>query len=332
MTQQQATAIAGRFAGTRVLVVGDLMLDIHLWGKVGRVSPEAPVLIVDAQEETLAPGGAANAAAQIAALGGEVVVAGVIGQDADGERLRNELQRQGMHTEGILSTAHRPTTSKTRILAGNAKHAQHLLRVDRETRTPLAEKEVTQLIDRVREILPSCQALLFSDYDKGVLGKNTVELLGGMARAQGIPVTANPKPRSITYYRGVDVAQLNRSEAQEASKKHLPFGEMDEVAFHKAGVALRGALGVQNLLITRSEKGLTVFLEDETWHDVPAHPINVEDVAGAGDSTIAGLTLALAAGVSVTEAVVFGNATGAAVVQKVGVDTATQDEIIRLFV
>jgi rfaE bifunctional protein kinase chain/domain len=304
---------------------------VHVWGQVKRVSPEAPVLVVEATEETYAPGGAANAAAQLAGFGAQVIVAGVRGNDANGDILTKELARRGIGTAGIIALDNRPTTCKTRILAGNWKHAQHVVRVDKEDRSPLPEEAAKRLIRQALEILPSCNALLFSDYDKGVLSRKTVQTLTEAAQKLNIPVTANPKPTSIGFYKGVTVAQLNRSEAQEASKRHLPFLEMDDEKFHEAGKQLRTQLEVQNLLITRSEKGLTLFLESGEWLDIPAHPIKVEDVAGAGDSTIAGLTLALATGATLADAVTIGNASGAAVVQKVGVDTATCEEIAHLF-
>jgi rfaE bifunctional protein kinase chain/domain len=325
------SSILAKFSTQRVLVLGDLMLDVHVWGQVKRVSPEAPVLVVEATEETYAPGGAANAAAQLAGFGAQVIVAGVRGNDANGDILTKELARRGIGTAGIIALDNRPTTCKTRILAGNWKHAQHVVRVDKEDRSPLPEEAAKRLIRQALEILPSCNALLFSDYDKGVLSRKTVQTLTEAAQKLNIPVTANPKPTSIGFYKGVTVAQLNRSEAQEASKRHLPFLEMDDEKFHEAGKQLRTQLEVQNLLITRSEKGLTLFLESGEWLDIPAHPIKVEDVAGAGDSTIAGLTLALATGATLADAVTIGNASGAAVVQKVGVDTATCEEIAHLF-
>jgi rfaE bifunctional protein kinase chain/domain len=330
MNQTDVRSILSKFPQQRILVLGDLMLDAHVWGQVKRVSPEAPVLVVEASEETYAPGGAANAAAQIAAFGAEVIVAGVIGKDSNGEILTQELERYGIQTDGIITLENRPTTCKTRILAGNAKHAQHVVRVDKEDRSPLPDEATRRLIKQTLEILPSCHALLLSDYIKGVLGRKTVQALTEAAEKQGIPITANPKPTSIAFYKGVTVAQLNRVEAQEASKHHLPFLEMDDTRFHEAGRRLREQLGVRNLLITRSEKGLTLFLESEEWLDIAAHSINVEDVAGAGDSTIAGLTLALATGATLEEAVRIGNASGAAVVQKVGVDTASCEEIAYL--
>ena len=170
------------------------MLDAHIWGQVKRVSPEAPVLVVEASEETYAPGGAANAAAQIAAFGAEVIVAGVIGSDSNGVLLRHALEERGIQTDGIIVLQKRPTTCKTRILAGNAKHAQHVVRVDKEDRSPLPEDAAKRLLQKTLEILPSCQALLFSDYDKGVLSRKMVQALTEAAEKQGIPITANPSP------------------------------------------------------------------------------------------------------------------------------------------
>jgi len=229
-----------------------------------------------------------------------------------------------------VKSADRPTTRKTRIVAGTYQGTQQIVRVDREKRGHLPAGVSAELVRRAVADLVTCDALLFSDYDKGVLSKETVRALTAAARAKGIPVAANPKPASAAHYRDIDIAQLNRSEADQASRSHQ-FDSSDDATFHQAGIRLRGVLGLRNLLVTRGAQGLTVFRPDGGYQDWPAHRVEVFDGTGAGDSTIAGLTLALAAGASLEDAIEIGNAAGGAVVRKVGVVTATREEIAALF-
>ncbi|MBC7806898.1 MAG: hypothetical protein H7145_12195 [Akkermansiaceae bacterium] len=333
MTRHEAQAIIARFAARRILVVGDLMADEHIWGHVHRVSPEAPVLVVDVEEETFVPGGAANAANQLRAFGANVVLAGVVGADAAGQALTERLSELGLDTDAVVVSPDRPTTRKTRVVAGTQQGAQQVVRVDREKRSPLPPDIAAVLIEKVAVRIADCDALLFSDYTKGVLSEETVRTITESARARkpNIVITANPKPASVRFFRDADIAQLNRSEADEALRAHL-FESPDDAVFHEAGVRLREYLGLRNLLVTRSAQGLTVFTQNGAYTDIPPHRIEVFDGTGAGDSTIAGVTLALAAGATIVEAVEIGNASGGAVVRKVGVATATREEIATLFV
>ena len=326
LTKPQAESLLSRFAGKRVLVIGDLMADEYVWGHAGRISPEAPVLVLDAARETFVPGGAANTANQLITLGATVFVAGAVGKDAAGERLVDAMQTAGANVSAIVQTTDRPTTQKTRIVAG----AQQLVRIDREKRGPLPSGMANKLLAQASELLAHCDALLFSDYIKGVISRDLVQKLLPVARQHNVVVTANPKPASAKYYSGIDLAQFNRVEADETARTH-DFDSSDDKTFHSAGTKLRATLGLKNMIVTRSADGLTVFKEAGDWNDVPPHRVEVFDGTGAGDSTIAGTTLALASGASVLEAVAIGNAAGGAVVRKVGVVTATRDEIAALF-
>jgi rfaE bifunctional protein kinase chain/domain len=328
----EAEAILAEFEKKRVLVVGDLMADEFIRGHASRISPEAPVPVLDAIEEEFVPGGAANVAAQLLAFGAKVVVLGAVGDDATGDRLREHLGKMGADCSGIVSAYDRPTTRKTRIVAGT----QQLVRVDREKRHPLPEFTATRLIANTLQRLASCDAILFSDYDKGVLSRDTINQLVQAGKERGIILTANPKPVSARFYETIHVAQLNRSEADSAARLYAvpgedPFESSDSSAFHQAGVRLRTAMNVQNLLVTRSGEGLTVFHQDGGYTDVPPHRVDVYDGTGAGDSTIAGLTLALTTGASLLDSVAIGNASGGAVVRKLGVATATREEVAALF-
>ena len=331
MTREKAEEILAQFEGKRVLVIGDLMVDEYIRGNVSRVSPEAPVLVLEIAEESFVPGGAANVAAQLLTLGAEVFVAGVVGADATGERLKENLGTIGADVSAVIAAYDRPTTQKTRIVAGT----QQLVRVDREKRDPLPDFTATRLALAALQRLASCDALLFSDYDKGVLSRDIVRALIGAAEKGGKIVTANPKPASARFYEGIDVAQLNRSEADSAAKAYAlagndPFESKDAATFHEAGTPTPHRDQRQNLLVTRGGDGLTVFHEGDVYTDIPAHRVEVFDGTGAGDSTIAALTLSLTANASLRDAVEIGNAAGGAVVRKVGVVTATREEIISL--
>lgn len=325
MHRDRAESIIEGFPGKRILVVGDLMVDEYIWGNVTRVSPEAPVMVVEAESHTFVPGGAANVVHNLRVLGAEVVVAGVVGGDAVGERLLDELRLLGAETSAVIAAADRPTTQKTRIVAGS----QQVVRVDRERKAPLPPEAARELVARARDLLSVCDALLFSDYDKGVLARETVQALMTVARTRGVVVTANPKPPSAGYYRDADVVTLNKTEAEQASGAAISGASGD--TFHAIGARLRQDLGVRNLLITRGGQGVTIFDDTGAFTDIAAHLVEVFDVAGAGDSTISALTLALAAGASVADAVALGNAAGGAVVRKVGVATAAPEEIAALF-
>ena len=321
--------ILENFPGRRVLVIGDLMADEHIWGHVNRISPEAPVPIVEVERETFVPGGAANTAAQLVAFEAQVFVAGVVGDDAAGGKLREALHALGADIEAVVTATDRPTTRKTRVTAGSYQGAQQIVRVDREKRAPLTAETEDALVAACQVILErGCDALLFSDYLKGVLTETLVARLSAIARAQGIVVTANPKPASVAFYKDADLVQLNRKEADEASRSTL-FESLDDTLFHDAGARLREVLEVRNLLVTRGARGLTLF-ESERYVDVGAVPVEVFDGTGAGDSTIAGITMGLAAGGTVEQAVRLGNASGGAVVRHVGVVTATRPEVAAL--
>ncbi|MBB6052951.1 bifunctional heptose 7-phosphate kinase/heptose 1-phosphate adenyltransferase [Armatimonas rosea] len=329
MMRDELLTILENFPGKRVLVVGDLMADEHIWGHVNRISPEAPVPIVEVERETFVPGGAANTAAQLVAFEATVFVAGVVGDDAAGGKLREALTTLGADVRAVVTATDRPTTRKTRVTAGSYQGAQQIVRVDREKRAPLTPETEAVLLAACEALLDQgCDALLFSDYLKGVLTETLVARLTAAARARGIVVTANPKPASVGFYKDADLIQLNRKEADEASRTTL-FESLDDTLFHEAGARLREALEVRNLLVTRGARGLTVF-EPERFVDVGAVPVEVFDGTGAGDSTIAGITMGLAAGGTIEQAVRLGNASGGAVVRHVGVVTARRDEVAAL--
>lgn len=312
--------IIERFGKIKVLVAGDLMVDEHVWGTTSRVSPEAPVLVVDAEGESeVLPGGAANVANNIRALGGSATVVGVIGADYYGEELWRRLSDAGVDTSGLIVDPLRLTTRKTRIWVS---HRQQVVRVDRETRARVDEATIEQVIGKIREKLEDYDVLVLSDYNKGVLTPPIAARVVSLAREMGKICTANPKPVNIRGFQGAKLVALNQSEAEAVAG--LKFGDEDKLK--TAGRSMLSDLRLDCLVVTRGSVGLTIFGSDFV-STVPAVPIEVYDVAGAGDTVISAISLALAAGASPVDAARIGNLAGGAAVRKVGVAAVTREEI-----
>lgn len=308
------------FAGKRVLVIGDLMLDEHVWGTVERISPEAPVMVVqvDSDPDCL-PGGAANVANNIRALGGEASVVGVVGDDEGGDILRRVLSGVGVDVSGVFTDDKRPTTRKTRIWAS---HRHQVVRIDRESKRKVSHAIVERMIDYIVRESAGVDAVLVSDYAKGVISKETVAAAVGSGKVS----VSNPKPRNISCFGGVGVITLNQSEASAASGI-----EIDELAdIERAGRKLVGMTRCSGLVVTRGAHGLSVFESSGAISHIPAIETEVYDVAGAGDTVVSALTMALACGLGLPDAGAIANCAGAAVVRKVGVATTTPAEIAAL--
>lgn len=322
MDTPRAQQILDGFADKRVLVVGDVMLDEYVWGKVSRISPEAPVMVVDADRETYVPGGAANVVNNLCALGAAASIVGIIGEDGAGARLVEKLREEGANTDGLVSSASRPTTRKTRIIA----HAQQVVRVDHERRDPVSGEAQAIILDYLKGAIADSDAVLLSDYQKGLLGRELVQAVVEQARAGGKIITGNLKPQGIGAHARLTVITLNLAEASQATGYMLEGAS--EATLRDAGRALLRKSGADHVLITRGAHGLTLYSADGSDVTVPAHPVEVYDVAGAGDTVISTLTLALAAGALPIEAVTLANCAGAVVVRKVGVATAAREEIL----
>jgi D-beta-D-heptose 7-phosphate kinase/D-beta-D-heptose 1-phosphate adenosyltransferase len=307
------------FADRRVLVIGDCMLDEYLWGQVTRISPEAPVQVVEQVRTTYAAGGASNVAVNIVAMGGAASIVAVVGADAMGERLGQELERQGVDHTTLLRDPRRPTTVKTRILA----HNQQVLRVDREERSPVPGEIAAQIVERVRAEIRCVDAVLLSDYSKGVLTEALVRDLLAIARSAAVPLFANPKPATIRYYQGLSLVSLNQSEAEAVTG--LCLSEM--MSLEAAGERLVRACQAEAAVITLGGRGLALFETGKPWRHLPVVPLEVYDPCGCGDSAIAAATLARAAGADWVEAATLANLAGNAKVRKLGVVPVTRKEI-----
>jgi D-beta-D-heptose 7-phosphate kinase/D-beta-D-heptose 1-phosphate adenosyltransferase len=314
------TSALSQFAEKRVLVIGDLMLDEHVWGAVERISPEAPVMVVKAEAGSdCLPGGAANVANNIRALGGEVAMVGVVGDDEGGGILRRVLSDAGVDVGGMLTDTGRPTTRKTRVWASR-RH--QVVRIDRESSDKVSHAIAGKMIDYIRSASKDADAVLLSDYAKGVISKDIV----AAALDTGKPTVSNIKPRSLTNTQNVDVITMNLTEASAASR--IDILDLDDLK--RAGRKLIDQTNNKGIVITRGAQGLSAFEKSGAITHIPAIETEVYDVAGAGDTVVSALTMALACGVELPVACMIANCAGAAVVRKVGVSTTTTDEIADL--
>jgi D-beta-D-heptose 7-phosphate kinase/D-beta-D-heptose 1-phosphate adenosyltransferase len=306
--------------GRRVLVLGDVMLDEFLWGRVARISPEAPVPVVEVTRESYLLGGAGNVAGNVRSLGGEAVVAGVVGRDAAGERLREALARAGIEDAVAVAPDSRPTTLKTRVIA----HHQQVVRADRERAEEISGELEKNLAARMEQALPRCRAVVLSDYLKGVLTSGIMKRLLAAARAAGIPVFVDPKVRHFARYRRVAVVTPNQAEAEEATGVRIRTPRDLEAA----GRRIVGRLECQAALITRGEHGMSLFPRSGRTLHIETAAREVFDVTGAGDTVVAALALAASAGASLPHAAMLANVAAGVVVGKLGTATASPQEIL----
>lgn len=317
---RRAAAILRSMHGRRVLVLGDVMLDEFVWGHVSRISPEAPVPVVRVTGQSFHLGGAGNVAANVRSLGGASALAGTVGRDTGGERVREALAAAGVESRLVETGAGRPTTVKTRIVA----HGQQVVRADREDATEVPARTETALVEAVRREIASCSALVISDYEKGVVTASLLRRVLPLAKRHRVPVLVDPKLRQFRLYRGVAVVTPNQVEAEQATGLRLR-GPGDIVA---AGRRILSLLGCRAVLVTRGEHGMSLFERGRPPLHVEAAAREVFDVTGAGDTVIATLALALAAGASLAEAAVLANCAAGVVVGKVGTAQASPDEVL----
>lgn len=319
MNQTRAHQILTGFAQQHIIVLGDLMLDEFIWGDVRRISPEAPVPVVEVKRESWHLGGAGNVVANLLALGAQATPIGLIGADAAGERLRQAFAACQANLTGLVTDAARPTTLKTRIIA----HGQQMLRADRENRAPINTATEDQLLAQFHALLPGAAAVIISDYDKGLLTPRLLQAVIASTRAQAKPVCLDPKIKNFLHYREVDVITPNQLEAERAAQLEI----VDENSLRAAAQKIRALLDCQNVLITRGEHGMSLLSANDTLFNIPTVAREVYDVTGAGDTVIATLTLALAAGAQLSEAAVIANHAAGVVVGKVGTATLSQAEL-----
>jgi D-beta-D-heptose 7-phosphate kinase/D-beta-D-heptose 1-phosphate adenosyltransferase len=301
---------APNFQNIRILVIGDVMLDRYWWGDVNRISPEAPVPIIRLNRSTHVAGGAANVAANVAGLGATPILVGCIGPDPDGETLLALLNRKSIEVKHIIKAQDRPTTVKTRIIA----HSQQVARVDSEIADELSEADATRLLETVEAQLDLADAVVFSDYAKGVLSNKILQGTITAAKTKRVPVIVDPKGKDFGKYHGATVLTPNRKEAAEACNIDVSLAG----AVEESGKRLLQELEVNAVLITRGEEGMTLFSDGSEPIQFAAAARDVFDVTGAGDTVIATLAVSLAAGNDLASSAHLANAAAGVVVGHVG--------------
>ncbi|WP_457597571.1 D-glycero-beta-D-manno-heptose-7-phosphate kinase [Hydrogenimonas sp.] len=303
----------------KILVVGDMMIDHYLWGKSERISPEAPVPVVEVERESEVLGGAGNVVNNLVALGARVCAASVIGDDRDGERLEGMLKALGVDTSALVREKGRATTKKSRLIASH----QQVVRFDSETRQDIAPRSEAALLERIEKLLDAGVAtVVLSDYGKGVLTESLTQGIIALARARGVRVMVDPKGRDYSKYRGATVITPNKKEAAEATGIAI----VDRESLKEAGFRLKESLGLERAIVTLSEEGMAIF--GKQMRVIPTVAKEVYDVTGAGDTVIATLAFVRACGGEIDEAARIANAAAAVVVGKLGSATATWDEIV----
>lgn len=313
--RQQIDAVLGRLSGQRVVVLGDVMLDRYLWGAVRRISPEAPVPIVEVNRETVRLGGAANVADNVHALGGIPVLVGVTGNDATAAELGAALVARGLAADHLQADATRRTTLKTRIIA----HHQQVVRADQEDVAPIPPAIAAALEREIAAALPGAGALVISDYGKGVIERELLVAVLARAAAAGVPVCVDPKESHFDAYRAVSVITPNLTEAGNAWGRRIT----DERGLEEVGFGLLARLGCGAVLITRSEQGMSLFEPPAEHTHFPTVAQDVYDVTGAGDTVVAAFALALAAGADRKVASLIANHAAGLVIREIGTATTT---------
>jgi len=313
-------ALVARFAGRRVAVLGDVMLDRYLWGRVDRISPEAPVPVVEVERESFTLGGAGNVAVNLASLGAVPVLFGALGADAAGGEMRAAFEARGVSSSAIVEDAARPTTVKTRLIA----HSQQVVRFDRESRADLAGAALDALLAALERDLPSCEALVVSDYGKGVIQPATLARALGLARARRLPVCVDPKESHIDHYRGVGILTPNQHEAGWAQGRRVT----DEASLLEVGWGLQRRLDAEAVLVTRGAQGMSLFERGGRVTHIPTVAREVYDVTGAGDTVASVVALALAAGADYPAACYVANHAAGLVIREIGTASCTAPQLL----
>ena len=306
-----------------ILVVGDTMVDRFVWGKVSRISPEAPVPVVEVTKETQTLGGAGNVANNITSLGAKAYIITVIGDDLDGLCMKEMLESKNINTDYVIVDKQRPTTLKTRIVASN----QQVVRVDKEIKGYFSGKTEVAILKNIDAVMKKVDGVIISDYAKGIVTDKVLKKIITLAKKKKIPVTVDPKVENFKKYKHITCMTPNTKEAIEGmNAQHQGIKTDEDIA--KLGKKILKLLQSQSVLITRGEKGMTIIEKNKITH-IPTRAKEVYDVTGAGDTVIATMTLALAAKRKLVEAAEIANFAAGIVVGKVGTATVTVDEIVK---
>jgi rfaE bifunctional protein kinase chain/domain len=315
-----------RFSKVKILVIGDIMLDRFLWGKVSRVSPEAPVPVVVVEKEDFLLGGAANVVNNVHSLGGKVFLCGVVGDDEMGQKIIKKLIEMGIKTQGIFVEKGRQTTVKTRVIAHHHPYQQQLVRIDRETTDHPKTSTRQHLSNFLTKGILDFDGVIISDYGKGLLTKKLTQTVVHRVKRLKKFVMVDPKPQNFSFYRGATVVTPNIKEASEA----WGFPIMDRSSLKRAGDILFDRLKCEFLVITRGEEGMTILKSNREPFDVSTIAKDVYDVTGAGDTVIGTMALAWGAGATIREAAELANYAAGIVVGKMGTATVSQEELMNV--
>ncbi len=311
-----------RFRDLKVLIIGDVMVDAYIWGSVDRISPEAPVPIINVSKRDFRLGGAANVALNIQALGATPVLCALAGQDDQGKRFLRLLEEKGLSNNGIVMTATRPTTVKARVIAAH----QQVVRIDDESDDVATSEEEKDLIARIEKLLPACQVVIFEDYDKGVITTNLIGQTVKLAKSRSIPTVVDPKKRNFLAYEGVTLFKPNLKELREGLKTDLDA--MDSASVDKAVSQLINKLHVEGVMLTLSEHGVFINYQGKKI-SLSAHAREIADVSGAGDTVVSIAALCVALGLSPEQIAGLSNLAGGLVCQHVGVIPINKDELLK---
>ncbi len=320
MNKKKLINIVDKFQNKKVLVVGDIMLDRYIWGNVERISPEAPVPVVDVVKETQSLGGCGNVANNITSVGGQVYLVTLVGNDIYANELKLLLQERKVNIDGVLTDQQRPTTVKTRIIA----HNQQVVRVDKESRVQITPQIFEKIKLYIEDIKNKIDAILISDYGKGVITKSLLTYLINLSKKLDVPITVDPKIEHFMEYKKVTVLTPNLNEATLGMRLHKKPHTEQEI--YELGKKILKKLNPQALVITRGPDGMTLFEKEKTYH-IPTRAKEVYDVTGAGDTVIAILTLCLAAGADFVSSCEISNFAAGIVVGKVGTATVSKEEL-----
>ncbi len=311
ISPKRLDALYAAFSGKRIAIVGDLMLDRYCWGRISRMSPEAPVPVVEIESEMSRLGGAANVANNVASLGGIPMIFGIVGLDEEGASFRKLVRNSGFSEEGIVDDPSRPTTCKTRVIA----HNKHVLRIDRESQSEVDEDIAGRILESLDRRIRSCDAVILEDYNKGLLIKPLIQKIIELSRRRHALVAVDPKFNNFFEYSKVSVFKPNRKEAEEALGMKLNSAENVEAA----GREILKRLDAENVLLTLGNQGMTLFQKSGEILNVPTRAKSVADVSGAGDTVISALTIALAGGATMQEAATLANYAAGIVCSEVGI-------------
>ena len=332
LTPSGLRSLIGSFSGKRVLVIGDMVADEYLIGRPARISREAPVLILELSEERTVPGGATNVAVNTRTLGAEVFLAGVVGDDLPGRRLRRAISDLGMHQDGLVTDLQRPTSTKTRVMAGSPQIVQqHIVRIDRVDTSEVGEPSKGQILDYVQQVLPTVDAVVLSDYENGVISPDIIKICIPLARKLHKIVVADSHG-SLSRFQGVTALTPNQPEAELSLG--ITINTLAEL--NEAGQRLLDVCHARGVLITRGSEGMSLFEEGKPPLHLPVHRLDnaseIVDTNGAGDTVAATFTLALTAGASMAGAAYIANAAAALVVRRLGCASNTPQELMSIIV